>query len=361
MSDRNGLNSLVDACVAPLGGAHGAGLDLAKADIASNDAAMKRRRIREVYQDSRNADWDQVYADGLSILREESKDIYALWAVLAPLLTTARGHGFSGLAASLEMCNRFLAEHWEGMYPVLPDGLNLRRSVLAQLASRWTGFAKRTTPTEADAPAIQVVAQKLEEFEARLSERFTPETVPQTGELRQLVAAFRRFAPQPRPAEPVEEPGVPPQAPRESEPVVAVATGGGPTSNELERAYADAVRQLRNRPEEALRQFQAAVDREPARAGKFRGRVYLGDLYLRGGHTRLARQMLTFLDVECGTIKLEDWEPELCAKLWATLYQALAGEYAGADPPKDVKDKLDDLFARVCRVDAKQAIALKTQ
>ncbi len=353
MSDAKRLDGLIDACMAALGDNGDAGRDLAAANIATDDAARKWHDIKEAFHDSKEVDWDAIHNDGLAILRDESRDLFALWAVLAPL-PVVRGHGFEGVSASLVVCNRFLGDSWESMFPVLPEGLNLRASILSQLVRRWTGFVKQATATEADGSAIQALAERLDEFETRVYDRMPSKIAPQTGQLRQLIQAFRsRFAPveEPAAAEGDAETGE-----AETDPASAAVAEPG---SELESAYANAVRLLGSRPEQALKQLGALVERQATRAGKFRGQVYLGELYLRAGHTQLARQMLTFLDQERGTIKLEDWEPELCGKLWSSLYQAMVAEQGGSDPPKEVKARLDELFACVCRVDPKQAIVLK--
>lgn len=353
MSDPSGLENLVNACKVALEGNGQAGRDLAVGHVGSDDGAEKLQRIKQAFQDSRNVDWNEIHNDGLAILGEESKDLFALWAMLAPL-PIVQGHGFSGVAVSLQACNLFIEDYWESMFPLLPDGLKLRASIFTQMVHRWTTFVKRATPTEADSLAINTIAGQLEEFEQKVYNHFPKQIAPQFGELRQLIKVFaQRFAPaEDQTAEEAE-------APAEAESPPASGAHAGPSADELERAYVAALSRIASRPEQALREMSAIVDQQPTTAGKFRGQVYLGELYLRAGHSQLARQLLSFLEEECGRIKLEDWEPVLCGKLWSTLYQALVAEHGGGDPPKDVKEKLNDLFGRVCRVDAKQAIVLK--
>jgi len=360
MGETNGLANLITSCMASLGESGNAGRDLAAGNIASDEAARHRHTILQAFQDSRNVDWGQLYDNGVAILRGESKDLLALWAVLAPL-PIVRATGLGGLAVSVELCRHFLQDYWESMYPRLPEGLNLRASVISQLTKRWTSCLQKTTATEADVESISRIADELEQFEAILKERFPPDRVPQLGEFRQLIRSMKdHFTPKEK------ESPVQPDSNADSSSTTTLS-GAGPATGArrfdvLEQAYSSARQLIRSKPSQALRHLGAVVEAQPNRAGRFRGRVYLGELCLQSGDAKLARQMLSLLEEEAGTIKLEDWEPELCARLWAGLYKAIDTERkaAGSDAPKDDSKKMEDLFARICRVDANQAVELRS-
>jgi len=362
------LQDLVDACVAPLSAAGPGGRDLASLNIVSDVSARHRHEIVQAFQDSRNADWSKLHEAGLGILREQSKDVYALWAALTPL-PVVQGRGFVGLATSLEVCNRYLADLWDHLFPALPDGMNVRSAVFTQLVRRWTGFLKKSTVQPSDAAALHQAVALLAEFERLIAERLPDALRPQMSELRQLLNALASNFPDPSAAAAAAETAAAAtQSPAElagAEPALSAAAptlAAGDAVDGIRATYVQALRAVSARPQESIQQMTQSVERQSTLAGRFRGRVFLGDLYLRAGYTKLARQLLEFLDEESGNVKLEDWEPELCGQLWATLYQALAREHEGKDggPPKDVKERLEKLFARVCRVDAKQALGLKT-
>ena len=361
MTDRNGLEGLVATCVAPLSGPTPAGKDLADGDVSQDSVARQRQRIVAAFQDSRNVDWNQVYDDGLSILRGESKDFYALWAVLAPL-PQVRGYGFAGVATSVEMCNSVTQRYWDSLYPALPAGLTRRVAILNQLVRRWTSFVGKAEAKEGDVPAIAKIHELLPEFEGQLAEHIPDGSRPNIGELKQRISAlhahFQSVAVEEDEDTPPEE-GAP--TAEDGDGGVRSAHAGGGRAD-LEKSFAASLRMISSRPERSLSSFQEVVNSLPTRAGKFRGQVYLGELYLKAGHAKLARRMLSFLNDESRTIKLDEWEPELCGKLWATLHQAMTieQEEGGGDSIKDAAKKLEELFADVCRVDAKQAATLKT-
>ena len=347
------LNELIDACMNDFGGAGEVGRNLAGANIATDDMARKWQAIRQALQDSRDADWSQIHLDGLSILREESKDLLALWAVLAPLPVVQK-RGFDGVRVSVRACNRFLSTYWDSMFPTLPDGLNYRVSILSRLVNGWTGFAKQATPEESDAQAVADIAGDLTEFEELIKQRLPVEKAPPIGELKQLIEAFRkRFQPDDD-VDDETEPSADADGATDDDQSDEQRTGIQNHDNELEQGLAEAVRLLRSRPQQALQDFGALVDQQRTLASRFRGRVYLAELCLQAGQTDLARQILLLLDEEREKITLADWEPQLCGRLWAARHKAIAAEEGG-----DGQKMSQELFAQVCKVDAKQAVDLK--
>jgi predicted component of type VI protein secretion system len=355
---------LIESCFTPLNGDAPAGRDLKQFKISDDDAARKWHGIRATFDDSNNVDWQKVQDDGRSILREASKDLLALWAVLTPIPRVQK-YGFQGVSASVRACSRFLSEYWESMFPALPDGLLMRRTILQKLVSRWDDFARQSVPTEADAQAISELADNLVGFEAIVSERI-PERTPSTGNLRQLVVGFLRNFPQKiennldGQKRSGESQAAPPAESNEA--TVADQSRQLETSNagnELEQGFAKANGILRTNPQDALRQFSDLVDRQSTFAGRLRGRVYLAELCLNAGRADVTRQMLSLVDLQPEKITLVEWDPSLCGRFWATLHKAIAAEHA-ANPTKEVQQKLDDLFDRICRVDARQAVDLKS-
>ncbi len=351
------LQDVLAACSAALNGPAGAGRDLAKENIASDTAARQRHGILQAFQDGRNADWGQVYTSGVTILQSESKDALALWAALAPL-PHVRGLGLAGVLVSLQACTQFIKDHWSNMYPALPEGMALRVSVFGQLARRWVSFLKQAKISPADGAVLTELITRLTEFAEVLRANVPAESLPpQLSELSQILNSFlQAVVGDAKPSE-----GGDGNAPGRGsgDGASAEATGGPGTADDLFEVYSRARADVRGHPEAVLRSFSRVMDGQPSRARKFRARVYMAELYLFAGHPGVAKQMLTFLDGEVGTIKLEDWEPELCGKLWATLYAAMEEEKRSAEASSDTEQKQKELFARICRVDAKQAVGLR--
>jgi len=354
---REELREVVGWCVAPLGSEPPGGVDFKARRIDSGGSTELWHAIKAAFKDTRTADWNRIYQAGMTLLREESKDFYALWAVLYPM-PIVRELGLEGVAAGLEVSTSFLnGELWDAAYPSLPDGLRERESVLSKLVACW-GLALRRLDLKSEDPALLAsVLESSDAFETGLEKRFPEGQRPRLTDLLQLLRAGVEAS---KPAS-VEDPSTDSmdsspdsegagdgQQQRVSMPAVTVGR------DDVETAYLAARKLVDRDPALAVERMSAAVELEPRCSGRFRGRVYLGDIYLRAGHLKLARQHMEILDKERAGMKLEDWEPELCGLLWATWYRAIS---SGQDSQKET-GKLNELFAEVCRVDAKQAVSL---
>ena len=84
------LEEVVGWCVAPLDSGPAGGTSLEAMRIDSGASATAWHEIVAAFKDTRTADWNRICQAGLTILREESKDYYALWAVLYPMKLSSK-------------------------------------------------------------------------------------------------------------------------------------------------------------------------------------------------------------------------------------------------------------------------------
>lgn len=85
---------------------------------------------------------------------------------------------------------------------------------------------------------------------------------------------------------------------------------------------------------------------------RFRARLETAQLALKGGKPELARPLLDGLVAEAEAHRLDEWEPELCSKLYAALLKART-----AAPRREGQSLGDeDLFDRLCRLDLTAAV-----
>ncbi|MCP5069576.1 MAG: hypothetical protein GY946_23665 [bacterium] len=353
------LREVVRWCVAPLESEQPGGVDLKARTIDSGGSAKLWHEIITVFKDTRTDDWNRIYQSGLTLLREESKDFYALWAVLYPM-PIVRKLGLEGVEAGLEICTSFLGDKlWDTAYPSLPDGLRARESVFSRLVRSWGLALKRLNLKEQDPSLLVSALASTELFETCLEKRFPESQRPLLTDLLQLLRAGVAAS---EPAQGEDSSTLPIDSSSDSEDSgTAQPDGSMPTAtdsrDELEAAYLAATKLVDRDPVAAIDRMSAAVEREPRRSGRFRGRVCLGDIYLRAGHTKLARQLMEILDKERLDMNLEDWEPELCGLLWATWHRSISS--SGDERAQKTTEKLDELFAQVCCADAKQAVSLQ--
>ncbi|MEN6475677.1 MAG: type VI secretion system protein TssA [Syntrophaceae bacterium] len=118
-----GLPVEMEAVLAPIKGDNPAGEDLRYTPVyeqirearKEDDLLSQGDWQREV----KRADWNTVIQVAAEALAEKSKDLQiAVWLSEALI----KKHGFSGLAAGLEIITAFLDQYWENLYPIAEDG-----------------------------------------------------------------------------------------------------------------------------------------------------------------------------------------------------------------------------------------------
>lgn len=90
---------------------------------------------------------------------------------------------------------------------------------------------------------------------------------------------------------------------------------------------------------------------------RFRRRLHLASLCLRGGRPALARPLLERLEAEAEALSLETWEPELAFETWSALY-ACYGALAAGGTADGLPQAGERVFAKICGLDPARALDL---
>ena len=92
---------------------------------------------------------------------------------------------------------------------------------------------------------------------------------------------------------------------------------------------------------------------------RFRRRLHLASLCLRGEQPAVARLLLDPLAAEVDRHALDAWEPALAVEVWAQLYAACTASASG--PPtaekQEIRERAALAFARMCRLDPARGLA----
>ena len=107
----------------------------------------------------------------------------------------------------------------------------------------------------------------------------------------------------------------------------------------------------------AVQVVAKAVASAPTPVEKFKGRLALAKLCLQAEQYGIARAQLEGLERLVEQHRLVEWEPDLCADLYGSLYAAHRGaNQMGAEP--DVQARENAAFERLCQLDAGAALKL---
>lgn len=103
----------------------------------------------------------------------------------------------------------------------------------------------------------------------------------------------------------------------------------------------------------AARSAQAPSDR-------FRARLSIAKISLQVGQMNIARAQLEALERTASYHHLAEWQPDLCAELYAALYQVLRASNAafGMEIPPDLRAKENAAFEKLCELDSSAALKL---
>ena len=358
------LDGLTEQVLRPLSG--DVGEDLAQT------SSIELIQIRNQFNDS-SRDFRILYENGRVILAERSKDLWAAWALVGGLLWSKQFDSTEAFATSCKIVDGLCEQYWSKIYP---ESRGLRSTLLMQIAKWWNTFAVRCTegadPVAVKAGHDALVA--LHQFLLNSTEGNTDHdkarVLPALATLPQIIGTLAKF---------LASGAAGPASTGEQQMAVASATtGNGQSSREsssseysqeessgsaqprvvdsLEKAFEKACEKIRTGSvDEALSGFQATLRNHGEFAAQFRGRVFLGELYLRAGLPTHAKRVLQYTHDEIEKIRLADWDPKLCSRLWSNLIQS--HQKAKDEKPND--KLLADLFTNLCRIDPSTAASLE--
>ncbi len=132
----------------------------------------------------------------------------------------------------------------------------------------------------------------------------------------------------------------------------------------LEEAYTSAREQLSTGDlSRALTIMQDGREHDTSQKDRFRRRLYLALLCLRGGQAAIARPVLESLDEEIARRSLDIWDPSLALQVWSNLYACYETLGRGINNPdkQTVRDQASRVFEKICRLDTQFALTFVTK
>lgn len=140
----------------------------------------------------------------------------------------------------------------------------------------------------------------------------------------------------------------------------AAPTSGTATDQRLAERFEEArARLAKSDLAGALQLMEEGGDGDEAGRDRFRRRLYVATLCMTGGKPSVARPVLEGLDEQVRTHRLDAWEPGLALQVWTHLYRCYES-LAGSDKrdKQDFRGRADEVFARICQLDARYALSL---
>lgn len=353
------LGEILERALSPL--ADEVGVDLAA------DSPEELTPLRDQFSQG-TRDFPQLLDLGRHILAERSKDLWALWALVGGVLWSQRFEANASLAATCKLTREFCKRYWKSMYPA---SIGLRNTLMANIVKWWNTFLVQRGP-ELDPALLRQCSRELkslsdflvrqlgaDEEDARRKFPMLP-GLAYTGEAMIAVASrptgVAAPAVSPTPAfqatPPVAEASDPPPAAddwwesdplaefgeTDSAPAAETVPNSAPAVDPLDAAFAEALRGVQaGQAQASLQAFEKQLEQWPSFAAQFRANVMLGELYMRAGNPQKARRILEFLHHELPHIRLSDWEPELCGRLWRNLVQAI--QSGGASDAESIRSQ----------------------
>lgn len=360
------LDGLTEQVLRPLSGE--VGEDLAQT------SSIELIQIRNQFNDS-SRDFRLLYENGRTILAERSKDLWAAWALVGGLLWSKQFDSTEAFAASCKIVQGLCEKYWQRIYP---ESRGLRSTLLMQIAKWWNTFAVRCTEG-ADPAALKAGHDALVALQQHLlsvtdgnTDHDKARVLPALSTLPTIIGTLAKFLSEPATgqaassstgeqqvavASATTENGHPQRESSTSSSTQEEVSAAAPrVVDSLEKAFEKACEKIRGGSvEEALTGFQATLRHHGEFAAQFRGRVFLGELYLRAGLPTHAKRVLQYTHDEIEKIRLADWDPKLCSRLWSNLIQS--HQKAKDEKPND--KLLADLFTNLCRIDPSTAASLE--
>jgi hypothetical protein len=351
------LESLVETVVRPLSG-----------DVGQDLALTESRElifIRNQFNESKR-DFGKLQEVGKTVLAEQSKDLWAAWAFVTGLLWSRQFDQTEGFVASCKTMRGLCERYWEKLYP--DDKPTLKNTLVVQMARAWSKYLEHYSEG-ASRQLLKEAHEELVGLQAALMESAKGDTVVEKQNnltcLREIANVVKTLEVIVNPAAAAAAAAAPAEAPPERPTPPAAASRveaatppshGGPNHPSLTQAFERALARLREGATDAgLREFQETLSSFGELADQVRGRVLLGELYLRAGLPLHAKRVLQYTHEEIEKIKLSEWDPKLCSRLWSNLIQASLR----VKEEKSDDNLLGQLFASLCRIDPATAASLE--
>jgi type VI secretion system protein VasJ len=144
----------------------------------------------------------------------------------------------------------------------------------------------------------------------------------------------------------------------------AAGRGGAPAGKgfrALEKAVAEAGTFIENGdPLSAIQAVTKVSGLATTPVDKFRARLAIAQICLQIGQLPIARAQLDGLERMAKLHRLDEWDPELCAELYGALYSTIRGLNAGYEVTEEARKRENEVFERLCELDAAAAFRLST-
>jgi len=151
-------------------------------------------------------------------------------------------------------------------------------------------------------------------------------------------------------------------------PLLASGGGGEPSASVGEDGEALAADYAEARSHLAKGDLAAAVatlgeGTDSSGHERFRRRLYLAAVCVRGGRPAVARPILEELETEVEAHRLDMWMPALALELWASLYGCYGAlrRTAEAEQKVALQQAADRVFERICATDPSRALTVMEQ
>lgn len=349
------LESLVETVVRPLSG--DVGQDLALTE--SKELIFIRNQFNESKRD-----FGKLQEIGKTVLAEQSKDLWAAWAFVMGLLWSRQFDQAEAFVASCKTMRGLCERYWAKLYP--DDKPTLKNTLVVQMARAWSKYLEHYAEG-ASRQLLKEAHEELAGLQTALMESAKGDTV---SEKQNSLTCLREIANVVKTLEVIVNPAAAAAAAQHAaaseapEPPAATGNGNaaatpshaGSNHQSLTQAFEYALARLREGATDAgLREFQETLSGFGELADQVRGRVLLGELYLRAGLPLHAKRVLQYTHEEIEKIKLSDWDPKLCSRLWSNLIQASLR----VKEEKSDDNLLGQLFASLCRIDPATAASLE--
>jgi type VI secretion system protein VasJ len=139
--------------------------------------------------------------------------------------------------------------------------------------------------------------------------------------------------------------------------------GGSRASNPTDKAIKEAQEKLGGDMPDLPAAFailHKAAKAAPAPADKFRARLAIAKISIQVGQINIAKAQLEGLERTATYHHLAEWQPDLCAELYAALYSVLRTQNAafGMEAPPEFRAKENAAFEKLCELDSSAALKL---
>ncbi|MFO0554570.1 MAG: type VI secretion system protein TssA [Polyangiaceae bacterium] len=133
--------------------------------------------------------------------------------------------------------------------------------------------------------------------------------------------------------------------------------GGGGAKTPVDKAIAEAAKLVAaEQAPQAIGLLSRAAATVTSPAQKFKARLEIAKVALRGQFLDIARAQLEALERLAEAHRLSDWDPDICAEMYANLYRARRFQMGMAPDDQELTRKSAEAFQRLCELDAAQAL-----